>query len=453
MQGLRSRLNISLNGIVSAKFIDNAVMQHFIQKLISYFLMGTAGITLLGGSSLQAQVLEISGDANKTSGEIRKGAVTASITQNRHVSSGGYDVIQGVVTVKVNGKIVGQLLGAESSSVPPTVPPALLQIVELDPSNPYPEVLLSSYTGGAHCCNKTNVLTSDASGNKWKEVVAKAGNGSFFDANPEPAADPTKSGRYVIVNRDNRFNYQFSSYASSMAPTQIWQLNGDRFVDVSRRPEYQFLYRRQVKEMNAWLKRRTNKFEINGFLAGYVATKALLGEFAEGWKQMLKYYDDKGPNSDWGLTDCPAGYDNNNRCKGREIVYDSFPQALRAFLIQTGYIKSSDSVSLSSNSSGSSRNPSPPQSQSQSSASLHQGYCTFLPAAGFGEKIVNDRCQIEKINNNAYQLIWSNGRSMSITLNPASIDGNGGQLIYKTATAATVKTNAGRVGYCWNCKP
>ena len=424
-------------------------MRHIIQKLILRSVIGLAGVTLLGVSPSQAQVLEINGNTNKTSGEIRKGAVTASIQQNQHLSSDGNYVIQGVVTVKVNGKVVGQLLGAEDSRVPS----ALLQIVELDRSNPYPEVLLSSYTGGAHCCNKTNVLTSDASGKKWKEVVAKAGNGAFFDGSPQPATDPTKSGRYVIVNWDNRFNYQFSSYASSRAPIQIWQLNGDRFVDVSRRPEYQFLYRRELKEMNAWLKKKPSKFEINGFLAGYVATKALLGEFIDGWTQMLKYYDSEGPNSDWGLRDCPAGYDNNNRCKGKEIVYDSFPQALRAFLIQTGYIKSSDSLPLPSNTSRSSRNSSPQRSRSQSTSSLYQGYCTFLPAAGFGRKTVNDRCQIKKINNNAYQLIWSNGRAMSITLNPASIDGKRGQLIQKSATAATVKTNVGRVGFCWNCNP
>ena len=89
----------------------------------------------------------------------------------------------------------------------------------------------------------------------------------------------------------------------------------------------------------------------------------------------------------------------------------------------------------------------------RNSSSNYQGYCTFLPAAGFGGKIVNDRCQIKKINNNAYQLIWSNGRVMSITFNPASIDGNRGQLIQKAATSATVKTNAGRVGFCWNCNP
>ena len=36
---------------------------------------------------------------------------------------------------------------------------AVLQVLEMDPSNPYPEVLLSTFTGGAHGCNDTRVLT------------------------------------------------------------------------------------------------------------------------------------------------------------------------------------------------------------------------------------------------------------------------------------------------------
>jgi len=66
---------------------------------------------------------------------------------------------------------------------------------------------------------------------------------------------------------------------------------------------------------------------VNGILAGYVAQKALLGEYEEGWKFMLANYD---RTSEWGL----AIYQEN-----REIgKYPNFPTALRAFLIQQGYL-------------------------------------------------------------------------------------------------------------------
>lgn len=90
--------------------------------------------------------------------------------------------------------------------------------------------------------------------------------------------------------------------------------------------------------MSSWFtEKRDSDSEVNGFLAAYVANKALIGELADGWKRMLKYYDKK---SDWGLTDCPQGYDDQGKCIGKEIHYQSFPQALRAFLVETGYIQS-----------------------------------------------------------------------------------------------------------------
>src|SRR5262245_38585526 len=39
-------------------------------------------------------------------------------------------------------------------------PPVSVQIAELDPSNSHPEVVVSFYTGGAHCCSDTSVVTS-----------------------------------------------------------------------------------------------------------------------------------------------------------------------------------------------------------------------------------------------------------------------------------------------------
>ena len=40
--------------------------------------------------------------------------------------------------------------------------------------------------------------------------------------------------------------------------------------------------------------------DVNGFLAGYVGEKILLGESKPAWELMLDYYDKA---SDWGLGD------------------------------------------------------------------------------------------------------------------------------------------------------
>lgn len=76
-----------------------------------------------------------------------------------------------------------------------------------------------------------------------------------------------------------------------------------------------------------FLQNKKENFEVNGILAGYVAQKALLGEYQQGWEFMLANYD---PTSDWGLTiyqgDQEAG------------KYSNFPNALKSALIKQGYL-------------------------------------------------------------------------------------------------------------------
>src|SRR5690606_10596261 len=104
----------------------------------------------------------------------------------------------------------------------------VFQLVELDPDNKYPEIVFSSYTGGAHCCSDTLVLTSDETGAKWSTVEV-----GQFDGDLMTAVDLNGDARYELVTRDNRFLYRFGCYACSTAPLQILQLQGDRIADVS----------------------------------------------------------------------------------------------------------------------------------------------------------------------------------------------------------------------------
>lgn len=280
-------------------------------------------------SSVYSQILRVDYDTKKTSGQIKNGSVTATIEHKRRINSDGVNIVQPVVKVLVGGAVVGSISTQEVGS-----PNSILQIVELDSSNPYPEVLLSTFTGGAHCCNDTRVLTSNANGNHWSVVKL-----DLSDGGTNFASDPLSLGRNVIVGRDDRFLYRFSSYAESWAPVRIWQLNGSKFVDISHLPDYLPIYRKSLGKMSSWFSQRNQEFP-NGFLAAYVANKSLAGELFDGWNRMLLRYNQ---NEKWGLTVCAAGYDDNGNCKAKEIVYDSYPQALRAFLIETGYLNESGS--------------------------------------------------------------------------------------------------------------
>lgn len=73
------------------------------------------------------------------------------------------------------------------------------------------------------------------------------------------------------------------------------------------------LHRRRLQEMESWFQQPADqRSEANGYLAACVATKALVGESATGWRWMPGLYDRR---SDWGLTACEAGYNAKGDCR------------------------------------------------------------------------------------------------------------------------------------------
>ena len=259
----------------------------------------------------------------KKTGTITRGRISASFSARSDNERPELEIP--VVSVSLDGVVVGIM----ENPAPMGDIYAVMQIEELDLSNPYPEVVFSSYTGGAHCCGVTKVLTSDPSGERWHEVLIGS-----LDGGPKQATDPLQNGQFVIVTRDNRFHYKFDCYACGLAPTRIQKLEGRNIVDIGNQPEYRQIDRENLQWASSYLS--TNERPIsNGFLAGYVAMKSRVGEFDEGWKQMLVQYNRE---SGLGLTECLAGYDQKGKCKEKEFVYESFPDALRAFLQRTGYI-------------------------------------------------------------------------------------------------------------------
>ena len=95
-------------------------------------------------------------------------------------------------------------------------PPVSVQIAELDPGNSQPEVVVSFYTGGAHCCSDTSVITSNKDGTAWQTVDV-----GEFDGGPLLATDLNGDGRYEFRTRDNAFLYAFACYACSEAPLEL----------------------------------------------------------------------------------------------------------------------------------------------------------------------------------------------------------------------------------------
>lgn len=181
------------------------------------------------------------------------------------------------------------------------------------------EVIVDSYSGGAHCCTSFSIYHWQENQFKLAELkMLNAGGGVFKDLNGD--------GIVEFVSNNNAFLYAFSSYAASFPPSLIYNLENGELVDTTR--QYPDELRSRVEAMyQAVQEAQQNDGEVNGILAGYVAQKILLGEFEAGWNFMMTRYD---RTSNWGLE-----HDENG-----EVVeqYPDFPTALKALLIEQGYL-------------------------------------------------------------------------------------------------------------------
>jgi hypothetical protein len=207
-------------------------------------------------------------------------------------------------------------------------------IVSLDKNTRLPQVVLTWFWGGAHCCTVTTIATLDAFGS-WRIV-----NGEILDAGGYEFKDIDYDGVAELISVDNSFLYKFGCYACSSAPTSIKKLVGAELKDVTRDPRYKFFVREQLERMERVGNRDANR---NGFLGGWVAQKALLGDLRSAWEVMLRTYE---KDSLWSLEEC-ANNAADNQCPPDKKRKLTFPEALAKHLVKTRYITEEDARTLS----------------------------------------------------------------------------------------------------------
>jgi hypothetical protein len=256
------------------------------------------------------------------SASVSAGDITAGVAEKR-LPKIARDSDVPVLEVIVGGRRVLEAPGVASGSDQPL---AQASIAEIDPGNQSKEVYFTSFSGGAHCCS--NVIVAEAIGDKWVAVPIGDfdGDGDFLD-------DLDKDGVAEIVTVDNRFLYQFDCYACSAAPLVIRTVRDGKAVDVTSDARYRKAHRDWLKQMEDEID-PAQRWSSPGFLAGWVAERARLGEGAAALKELDARWN---LAKDEGEEVCLTGGEPEN-CARKNRTILKFPERLKLFLKQSGYL-------------------------------------------------------------------------------------------------------------------
>jgi hypothetical protein len=229
----------------------------------------------------------------------------------------GDGVYHAVLTIRGPGARVFKAQGPRN-----TDGNAKFGVARLDPGVTTPQIVFTSFTGGAHCCIQVDILSFD--GLRWRQIDAGASNGGILSL-----FDKDGSGVPTLVFGDDRFLYAFAPYAESRSPIRVFNFEAGKLIDVSGAWRYKPLYLAEMTKMRGECEQHANSA-----CAAYVADAARAGRFKEAWAVMLASYD---RTSQVFPASCGVAEVQGSCPDGHEHKFPSYPEALAWFLAATGY--------------------------------------------------------------------------------------------------------------------
>ncbi|MEM6381479.1 MAG: hypothetical protein AAF739_02300 [Pseudomonadota bacterium] len=200
--------------------------------------------------------------------------------------------------------------------------PVRVTLAQLDPDTPEPELVATSYTGGAHCCDRIQIAWVQAEGTWWLEEFGLYDGGFYL-------SDHNGDGVGEITVRDQSFLYTFDGYAGSWAPPQIFVLRDGEVLDVSADDGYASAFTEEIGDFIP-----EQNIERPGALAGWAAMRARLGHGEEAIERLRL----ANATVDWPYQVCLKG-GSRFSCDEQYLRSFTFVEFLTRHLVEQGYLE------------------------------------------------------------------------------------------------------------------
>ncbi|MFH7812886.1 MULTISPECIES: thylakoid lumen protein [Acetobacter] len=218
-----------------------------------------------------------------------------------------------------------------------------LSFYYLEQGEVLPQVILSGFTGGTRCCLVSAIVGAGDAG-QWYAVQLPEQNGF----GPPSVVDVAHDGGRQFIFPDKRFDAVFAAYDFSVGPDVIYEYAQGKLNVITRQPRFRPYMALSVRAMPGEEDVPAPRSrEVNGYLAGYVATSANAGQLQAGWRSMLARYNPQSPYlPKWCTLDKSAWGKGRMACPAPYVRTVPYPQQLALFLLQTGYITHAQCVAL-----------------------------------------------------------------------------------------------------------
>ncbi len=200
--------------------------------------------------------------------------------------------------------------------------------IKLDATSTVPQLVFTRFSGGAHCCTMTWIAAKPDGAAGWSLT-----EGTYLDGGGYWFEDVDGDGGQELLSVDNNFLYAFDSYAGSVAPIHISKFRDGKIEDVTEEPAMQARLKQDLAGIEYAAKVDPGMWKLNGFLAGWVASKMRLGQGTDAWQVVT---ENMASDTGFGPQECTSGQSVDD-CPADNIKSIPVLKALADFLKENGY--------------------------------------------------------------------------------------------------------------------